>query len=117
MALFSFTAAADALEDLLDQERGLLLSGRIDGLLRMAGEKERMLARLAGIDAPADTLERLRVKAERNQQLLTAAARGIKSAARRLEAMCAPETGLRTYGRTGAAADLSRTPGGVNKHA
>ena len=60
MALFNLTAAADALEDHLDHERKMILSGQIDGLLRASGEKERLLARLPqrrrhrrGLAAPA----------------------------------------------------------------
>ena len=117
MALFSLTAAADALDDHLDHERRLILSGQIDGLLRVSGEKERLLARLTGGADHADVLDRLRKKAERNQQLLVAAARGIKSAARRMETLNTSAAGLRTYGRDGAAAELTHARGGIDRQA
>ena len=117
MALFSLTAAADALEDLLDHERRLILSGQIDGLLRASGEKDRLLARLPGAGENAEVLNRLRRKADRNQKLLAAAAQGLKSAARRIEAMKTSTTSLRTYGRDGAAADLTNAPGGFDRQA
>jgi len=117
MALFDLTAAADALEDHLDHERRLILSGQIDGLLRASAEKERLLARLPASGDTRETLERLRRKAERNQQLLHAAARGLKSAVRRVEAMKAPAASLRTYAADGAAADLAHARGGVNRQA
>lgn len=117
MALFSLTAASDALEDLLDHERKLILSGQIDGLLRASQDKERLLARLVATGDDAAVFDRLRRKAERNQQLLAAAARGIKSAARRVEALKTTTASLRTYGRDGTAADLNITRGGVNRQA
>ncbi len=117
MALFSLTAAADALEDHLDHERKLILSGQIDGLLKVSGEKERLLARLPRAGDSAEVLDRLRKKAERNQQLLTAAARGIKSAAHRVNTLAKPAAELRTYGRDGAAADLVHTRGGIDRQA
>jgi len=117
MALFSLTAATDALDDHLDHERHLILSGQIDGLLRVRAEKERLLARLPGAVGDSEVFERLRRKAERNQQLLLAAARGIKSAARRVEALNTSAAGLRTYGRDGATADLSNARGGIDRQA
>ena len=117
MALFSMSAAADALEDLLDHERKMILAGQIDGLLRVGQEKERLLARLPHAGEKDAVIERLRLKAERNQQLLVSAARGIRSAARRVEALKNSSTDLRTYGRDGAAASLTGTRGGVNRHA
>jgi len=117
MTLFDLTAAADALEDHLDHERRLILSGQIDGLLRASAEKERLLGRLPGAGDNAEVFTRLRKKAERNQQLLAAAARGLKSAARRIEGLNTSATSLRTYGRDGAAADLTNTRGGVNRQA
>lgn len=117
MALFSLTAAADALEDYLDHERRLILAGQIDGLVGMSGDKERLLARLSGAGDNAAVLDHLRKKAERNQQLLFAAARGIKSAARRVEALNTSAAGLRTYGRDGATADLTHARRGIDRQA
>ena len=117
MALFNLTAAADALEDLLDHERSLILSGKIDGLLRVSGEKDRLLARLPGSGDTTDMLDRLRRKADRNQKLLAAAAKGLKAAARRVEALNTTTTSLRTYGWDGAAADLTKARGGFDRQA
>lgn len=117
MTLFSLSAAADALEDHLDHERKMILSGQIDGLLRASSEKERLLARLPGAGESEEAIQRLRRKAQRNQELLMAAARGIKSAARRVEQLRAPTTSLRTYDRDGTATDLANARGGVNRQA
>lgn len=115
--LFNLAAAADALEDLFDHERRLILAGEIDGLIRISSEKERLLTRLAASDNPPEVMQNLRHKAERNQNLLAAAARGIKSAARRIETMGKADSGLRTYGRDGSAANLSRGRGGIDRQA
>lgn len=117
MALFSIPAAIDALDDLLDHERELIRSGKIDTLIRLAPEKERLLSRLPGSVDDAKTLARLREKVERNQQLLVSAARGIKAATARIEAIRQGRETLRTYGRDGASADLGQKPSGFNKRA
>lgn len=117
MTLFNLSAAADALEDLLDHERKLILSGRIDGLLRARHEKERLLMRLPNAGESDETLKKLRRKADRNQELLQAAARGIKSAARRVDTLRTPPAALRTYGRDGAATALTTTASGIDRQA
>ncbi|MCB1347247.1 MAG: hypothetical protein R3D59_06415 [Paracoccaceae bacterium] len=117
MTLFNLSAAADALEDHLDHERKMILSGQIEGLLRATGEKERLLSRLPRGGDHDEVFQRLRRKAERNQQLLLAAARGMKSAARRIDGLRTAETSLRTYSRDGAAANLVTARGGVNRQA
>jgi len=117
MTLFNLSAAADALEDHLDHERKMILSGQIDGLLRAGREKERLLTRLSGAGESEDVIRRIRRKAERNQELLMAAARGIKSAARRIDQLRTPAASLKTYGRDGATAALTNARGGVNRQA
>jgi len=116
MALFSMAAAVDALDDLLDHERQVILSGKIDALVRLAPEKERLLARLPVAVTDPATLERLRGKVMRNQDLLAAAARGIRAARDRLGGTSA-RTDLRTYGRDGAPTHLGGGTGGVNRRA
>lgn len=117
MALFNVPAAIEALDDLLDHERALIKTGKIDALLRLSPQKERLLARLPGSIDDATTLARLRTKVERNQELLVSAARGIKAATARIDAMRQGRESLRTYGRDGSSADLGQKPGGFNKRA
>ena len=105
--LFDLNTAAEALDDLLEQERRLILDGRIVGLTGTTALKERLLVRLAEqTDTPQ--LVRLRAKAERNQALLAAASRGLKAAGERLAALSTTSNPLRTYGADGAALDLPR---------
>jgi flagellar biosynthesis/type III secretory pathway chaperone len=118
MVLFNIANALSALEDLLDHEREIILTGKIGSFQRIAQDKERLLTRLAKVDADPETLQRVRAKAERNQELLVAAARGLKAATRRMEAMTTKrDTNLRTYGRDGASANLVRNPSGMNHRA
>lgn len=117
MALFNIPAVVDALDDLLDRERQAILSGNLEMLSRQFGEKKRLLERLAGSTSDITRIERLRTKADRNQELLVAVARGIKSVSLRLEAMKMPKTILRTYDKGGISQELSATKPSIEKHA
>lgn len=91
----------DALEDLLDKERTAILNGALQDMGRLAGEKERVLE--AGNMAVPDqsTLDRLRRKAARNQQLLTAAIRGVRAVTSRLDVLRNGPGEMNTYDRAG----------------
>ena len=112
MGLFKQTRMDEALERLLDQERQIILSGRIEALAPISAEKDRLLSRLGQSHGGLHTLDHLRRKADRNQQLLQAMARGIRTVSRRLEALKAQQTGrarFATYDQGGRSAQL--TPG------
>lgn len=106
-----------ALEDLLERERTLILSGDFDGLARLSHEKEASFAGLAPEPRDAATLERIRRMADRNQHLLAAAARGLRAAQARIAALGRPDTSLRTYGRDGVPTDLGTRAPGLSKRA
>lgn len=106
------------LERLLDRERDSLLAGRLGALAGIGQEKERLFARLAQGPGSARDLERLRTRAERNQALLAAAARGIRAAQDKLGAAPAAAGSMRTYGRNGTAREIGNGPAsGVNHRA
>ncbi|WP_421702004.1 hypothetical protein [Aliiroseovarius sp.] len=112
MGLFKPTPLDAALERLLDQERQLILSGRIEALAQISAEKERLLARLGQSHGGVHALDHLRQKADRNQQLLMAVARGVRTVSRRLDALKAQQSGrarFSTYDQGGRSAQL--TPG------
>lgn len=112
MGLFKPTRMDEALERLLDRERHAILAGRLEALPPIAAEKGRMLSLLTQSHGGAQPLEQLRRKADRNQQLLLATARGIRTVSRRLEALKAQQTGragFATYDQGGRSAQL--TPG------
>ena len=117
MALFNIPSVVDALDDLLDRERQAILSGNLDGLARLLGEKTRLMERLSGSTTDITRIERLRVKADRNQELLQAVARGIKSVSRRIEAMRKPADALRTYDKGGTSHEMGVKKSNVEKRA
>jgi flagellar biosynthesis/type III secretory pathway chaperone len=105
--LFDLGSAADALEDLLDLERRMILDGKLDGLARATPQKSQLIARLADVPDLAP-LQRLRQKAERNQELLRAATLGLAAATTQLARMSSGGAPLRTYGPDGSASDLGK---------
>ncbi|MCK8463351.1 flagellar biosynthesis protein FlgN [Aliiroseovarius sp. S1339] len=108
MAHANSRAVLNALEDLLEGERTQILAGEIEKLSRLLPEKERLLNALKASDEDFPLLERLRDQVDRNQQLLAAAARGIRSVKQRLDALKTSQTELRTYSQAGRPQDLSK---------
>ncbi len=93
------------LEDILEKERHLILSARFEDLERLATRKSLLASRI-GRAKRAETahVDRLRAAAMRNDELLQAAARGLKSAVRQIaDARSLSE-------QTTYAADGSRSP-------
>ncbi len=118
MAIFKPpTPIIEALEDLLDRERIAILSGNLDALSRHLGEKTRLLESLATSTSDSVRIERLKIKADRNQELLVAVGRGIKSAASRLKELSNPKVALRTYDKGGASTEMSVPKSGFEKRA
>jgi len=117
MPLFKRTDAADALNDLLEKERSALLAGNLETILRLKDEKERLLARFAGSSPDETTLRHMREKANRNQHLLVAAARGIKSVSQRLKDLRAQKANLRTYDKSGHHQEISNRARGFERRA
>ncbi len=112
MGLFNPPPVEDVLDRLLDQERQLILSGQIEALSRVATEKDSLLSRLPHAGLSSERVNRLRQKADRNQQLLAAMAQGLRRVTRRLEAMRGQASGrarFSTYDQGGRSAQL--TPG------
>ena len=97
----------DALEDLLDKERAAILNGALEDMGRIAGEKERVLDNHNMTVPDQRTLDRVRRKVTRNQQLLTAAMRGVRAVASRLDVLRNGPGEMNTYDRTGQRKTLS----------
>ena len=106
MGFFSTPHVVDALDDLLDRERQAILSGNLDTIMRQMNEKLRLLERLTASTTDIVRIERLKVKADRNQELLVAVGRGIKSATQRLKEIGKPVASLRTYDKGGVSTDM-----------
>jgi flagellar biosynthesis/type III secretory pathway chaperone len=104
------TTKLEALTDLLERERKALISGDLEGLARLADEKERLMGVAATMTASG--LQALREKATRNQELLNSALEGIRSVAARLDALREARDTLNTYDRSGQrqSIDTQRRP-------
>ena len=92
----------DDLDDLLDAERGALLKGDLEGLARMAENKERLFRALN--QSEQNDLAALTVldhKVKRNQLLLDSALEGIRTVARKMSALRRIRASLDTYDATG----------------
>lgn len=98
----------DALMDVMERERAALLASDFEGLERLAGEKERLLAAIA-LARPTDLPGELRELASRNGELLDAIQRGLKAGLQRIEALRGGGTPLRSYDVSGAPAAIGPT--------
>lgn len=108
----------DALEDLLDKERAAILKGAFEDMGRIAGEKERVLGRRELTAPDQRTLDRVKAKAARNQQLLAAAIRGVRAVTARLDVLRNGPGDMNTYDRSGQRATLSnRHQGALHRRA
>lgn len=117
MGLFNMTAISDQLDNLLDKEREILLAGRIEMLPRLAPQKEKLLERLSSSNISREQIEKLRRKADRNQELLLAASKGIRAVTRRLQALRSQKSQLRTYDSGGHSQNLARRASTFEKRA
>jgi hypothetical protein len=93
---------------LLDLAYEALLRSDYGALPGLSAEIERELASPSGQMTEA-TLRTVRRKAERNEAVLLAAQRGIRSARRRLEEIRTTASGLVTYDRSGRRAEVSES--------
>lgn len=117
MGLFDRRNHINAFQELLKRERDLILTGDIVGVQRLSTEKTRLLARLGKSRLDAETLESLRDRAERNNRLLEASARGFKTVQEQLRQLDDAPASLKTYGSDGQRSPLRRGGPGVNKKA
>jgi len=96
-----------ALDALLDRERAVVLSGRLDQLSQLVPEKEALLERLAcsGLSATSEP-GRLMNKAVRNQELLENALKGLRSVANRIATLRQMSRSFDTYDQSGRRARI-----------
>jgi flagellar biosynthesis/type III secretory pathway chaperone len=92
----------DQLDDLLNQERKLLLEGNLPGLAALAGEKEKLIRDLNALDrADRAPLAGARDKLQRNSELLNSAMTGIQAVATRMAELRKARDGLDIYDESG----------------
>lgn len=102
---------------LLEEERQMILNGDLHDLPKLTETKTDALSELGQTTVTQQQLAHLQAMAARNQNLLAAAANGIRSARQRLDAIRNRDQGVKTYTRTGASELLSRKPSNFEKRA
>jgi flagellar biosynthesis/type III secretory pathway chaperone len=107
------TPAISRLNDLLDQERQLLISGALDQVAALSSKKESLLDGVAQDVATVGDLDALRFKANQNRALFNAALAGLRSVVERLSELKRLQSGFDTYDRAGKR--LQHEPGGASK--
>ncbi|CAN0577536.1 unnamed protein product [Ectocarpus sp. 12 AP-2014] len=92
----------DELDQLLDAERRALVAGNLEELSRLHETKETVITQLNALDRiEAEQLKDVRVKMNRNQELLTSAMEGIRAVADRMAELRRLRQSLSTYDRAG----------------
>jgi flagellar biosynthesis/type III secretory pathway chaperone len=92
----------DHLDSLLDKEESILLSGKFSELSRLLELKEEIIKYLEKSDKKFSrkNIQKISLKAKRNEALLESAQRGIKAAVAQVRE--AKETNFQSYSREGA---------------
>jgi len=91
------------LDQLLDKERKVLLSGRMSEMSKLLKEKEDLVKMMSDPEVSGETdVARLRDKVLRNQELLDSALQGIRAVAERVSALRQARMSLETYDKSGA---------------
>ena len=107
--------ASDALGDLFDLERDLILKGRIADLPRISQDKTSLMEDLR--QHGSGGLEDLIGRAQRNQLLLDAAAQGLRSAINRVHEIRRNAGKLETYSADGSRTDHITGHGALERRA
>lgn len=110
-------SVADSVADLLERERDLIMAGQLEQLARLLPEKERLLGELRETKGDLPALSHMRDIAARNQVLLAAVLRGIRSVKLRLDELKSCRTELKTYTETGQAMHLNGREGRIERKA
>ncbi len=96
----------DRAEKYLEEEREILLSGRIAELAGLAERREAVLATLSATKGDGARLQRLRDRAKRNGALMSAAAEGVNRAIKRLAELRKAAGPIGSYSATGGRCEI-----------
>ncbi|KPA20321.1 FlgN protein [Shimia sp. SK013] len=100
------------IDALLDEERDLLTAGALNSLQDLLDRKEALFEQLRDLeDASEENLSALRVKSERNQPLLEASMRAVRSVADRMKDLSRVRNSLETYTNQGERYAVPMTAG------
>ena len=95
-------AIINALDTLLEEERGALTNGELHKLEDILARKEDLFDRLNNItDLESGAIESVQSKVTRNQALLGSAMQGIKAVANRMSELRKVRKGLEVYNQSG----------------
>lgn len=96
------TDILQALDDLLEQERGALLTGDLDQMSVLLDRKTGLIDKLNVLDPESQPdLDDIRTKVMRNQTLLDGALQGIRQVAGRMATLRQLRHSFDTYDKTG----------------
>jgi flagellar biosynthesis/type III secretory pathway chaperone len=103
-------AIIDALDVLLEEERGALTNGELDKLEGILARKEDLFDQLNSMtDVDHEALDSVQSKVSRNQALLGSAMQGIKAVANRMAELRKVRKGLDVYNRSGQRTSFATT--------
>lgn len=103
----------EQLDELLERERGHLLTGDLPKFTELLDEKEKLLAQIGELkQAEFPDLQQVQSRMNYNQSLLESAMRGIRAAAERLQTLRSIRRGLETYDSQGQRRTLPNNTGG-----
>jgi len=105
------------LHAILDAEHVAILAGDFDSLNAQSTEKEALLARRPGVMAEQDELSAIARKVSRNQSLIAASLRGVRTAQVALQDAQNIAEGSKVYGRNGEVSRLSGKSGDFSHRA
>lgn len=110
MAFFDRFRAAKTMAAVYDREYAAILAQDYDALSRLTPRKAQALTALTQEDITPDELSHLKTLAARNQRLLEATSKGIRSVTDRLAALKEKKPDFQTYGPGGQVAPMARKP-------
>lgn len=95
---------------ILKREYDAIIEMNFDAMSRLAPRKEKALKALSSAQLSREQLEKIQSMSERNQNLLLAASKGIKSVRERLTETRKSAASFRTYDNHGRSHSLARKP-------
>ena len=110
-------AAGAALVHLLDEECKALKAGDLSALAPIAVQKSQILIDLDNGKERTLDLATIRAKAARNETLLAAAIKGVKTARKRISELEAVKSDLRVYGKDGTLQNARRQSSAMERKA
>ncbi|WP_417250323.1 hypothetical protein [Celeribacter sp.] len=95
---------------ILEQERAAILAMDFSEMSRIAPRKERALKNLSTAKLTRKDLDAIQKASARNQNLLSAASKGINAVRQRLDSARTAKSSFQTYDRKGRSTSLVRKP-------